>query len=213
MRFTLYTDKTVPQSLSAINARMQAKETASRPGLGGWIERDGEFSLQVTMPVLGKLARTTHLRGQIERQPGVTVIHGNVSMGAGPRERAAALGALAIIGLVVAATGNPLLALLLAPAGLMLYIPMAGDHRNGPLLVSEIQRTLKAKTTPPKVAKPANGNPNKAGVQARAAARPAQPARKSATRPAPKPAVKLAPPEDEGDGRIVIDEDSQPRLL
>lgn len=212
MRFTLYTDKTVPQSLSAINARMQAKETASRPGLDGWIERSGDFSLQVTLPVLGKLSRTTHLRGQVERQPGITLVHGNVSMGAGPRERAVALGALAIVGVVVAAAGSPLLALLLAPVGLMLYIPMAGDHRNGPLLVSEIQRTLKAKTTPPKAAKPAHNGANKGGTQARAA-KPAQPARKPAARPAPKPPAKPVLAQDDDDGRIVVDEDSQQRLL
>ncbi|HYO87066.1 MAG TPA: hypothetical protein VER79_00370 [Candidatus Limnocylindrales bacterium] len=215
MRFTLYTEKTVPQSLSALNARLQAKETASRPELDGWIERGGDFSLQVTIPVLGKLARTTRLNGHIERQPGITVVRGNVPGGSGPRERVVALGALAGMGLLIAVAGSPLLTLLLVPVGLMLYIPMAGDYVHGPLLVSEVQRTLKAKATPPKTAKPAAGTASRSSTSTRAAPKPARPASKPASRPAPKPAARPAPDEDEEDANVVIpvDEDSQPRLL
>ncbi len=215
MRFTLYTEKTVPQSMSAINGRLQAKETASRPALDGWIEAGGGFSLQVTMPVIGKFGRTTRLKGHVERQPGITVVRGVVPGGSSPRERVVALGALALLGVLIAAAGSPLLALLLIPGGFVLYLPMAGDYANGPLLVNEVQRTLKAKTTPPKTAKPGAGLNGKSGSSSRAAPKPAHPASKPATRTAPKPAPKPVPDEDDDDEDevIAVDEDSQPRLL
>jgi hypothetical protein len=223
VRFTLYTEKHVPQALAAIHERLQAKETAARPALHGWIERDGDFALQVSQPVLGKLQRTTQLKGHIERQPGVTVVQGTVPTGSGPRERIVALGALAALGLVIAAMGSPLLALLLVPAGLILYLPMAGDYQNGPLLVSEVQRALKAKATPPKSAKPAANGTGKSSGPARAAAKPAKAASRAPGKaparpatPAPKPPSPARPRNaDEGEDErpAPAPDDSQARLF
>jgi hypothetical protein len=219
VRFTLYTEKHVPQALAAIHERLQAKETASRPALHGWIERDGDFALQVTLPVLGKLSRTTQLKGHIERQPGVTIVHGTVPMGSSPRERIVALAALAAFGLMIAAAGSPLLGLLLVPAALILYIPMAGDYQNGPLLVSEVQRALKAKATPPKTVKAAASGTGKANAPARAAAKPAKaptkaPARAAAPVPKPPaPSPRRDAHEGEAESPTPAADDSQTRLF
>ena len=40
MQFVLYTEKTVAQSLTAINERMHVKETSTRPALDGWVARE-----------------------------------------------------------------------------------------------------------------------------------------------------------------------------
>lgn len=221
MRFTLYTDKTVPQCLSALNGRMQAKETATRPALDGWIERGGDFALHVTQPVFGKFVRTTRLNGHIERQPGITVVRGTVSFGSSPRERVVALGVLAVLGLVIAVGGQPLLSLLLIPVGLWMYIPMAGDFVNGPLLLSEVQRSLKAKATPPKPAKAANASRSATPARApartsSAASKPARPAPRPAPKPAPKPSSSFFAPGDDDadeDAPPPVNEDVQPRLM
>lgn len=207
MRFTLYTEKTVPQCLSSINGRLQAKETATRPALDGWIDRSGEFSLKVTRPVIGKFQRTTRLKGHIERATGVTVIHGIVPGGSSRRERVIGLGALVVMGLLIALAGRPLLALLLVPVGFWLYIPMAGDYENGPLLLNEVQRALKAKTTPPKPAKGAPTPTSKSPAPTRTTA-PKPPPRS----PAPKPVV-VPDDDDEDEDSFRIDEDAQPRMF
>lgn len=212
MRFTLYTEKTVPQCLSSINTRMQAKETANRPALDGWIDRNGEFSLKVTRPVVGKFQRTTRLKGQVERETGITVIRGIVPGGSSPRERVIGLGALAVVGVLIALMGQPLLAMLLIPAGFWLYIPMVGDYTNGPLLLGEVQRTLKAKPTPPKPTK------STAAPAAKAASSARPPAKTTAAAKAPRPAPKLTymaddeDDEDEDDS-YEVDEDTQARLF
>lgn len=222
-RFTLYSEKTVSQCLSALNGRMQAKETATRPALGGWIERGGDFALHVTQPAFGKFVRTTRLNGHIERQSGITVIKGTVSFGSSPRERAVALGVLAMLGLVIAVGGQPLLALLLIPVGLWMYIPMVGDYTNGPLLLSEVQRALKAKTAPPRPARATGAS--KASASARDTQRPASKPARSASKPAPRPVAKpatpparsyLEPDKDDAadeDAPPPVNEDVQPRLM
>ncbi|MFN8379857.1 MAG: hypothetical protein U0452_14430 [Anaerolineae bacterium] len=213
MRFTLYTEKTVPQCLTAINARLQAKETATRPGLDGWIDRNGEFALKVTRPVVGKFQRTTRLKGHIERESGVTVIRGIVPGGSGPRERIIGLGALAVMGALIALTGQPLLAMLLIPVGFWLYIPMVGDYENGPLLLNEVQRALKAKATPPRPMKGAATPAGKAGPTPRSSSKTtsaAKPARPSPPKPALVPDDDM---EDDEEDSYEVDEDAQPRLL
>jgi hypothetical protein len=218
VRFTLYTEKTVPQCLSAINARLQAKGTPTRPGLDGWIDRSGEFSLGVTQPVIGKFQRTTRLKGRLERQSGYTVITGVVPGGSNPRERWVGLGALVVMGLLVALAGKPLIALLLIPVGFWMYIPMVGDYVNGPLLLTELQRALKAKATPPKASDPAAA-PATRKSSATASRTPGRTpsatgsTRTSVPRPAPKPAPILSADEDDDDDSFTVDEDAQPRLL
>ncbi|MBL8144809.1 MAG: hypothetical protein JNL34_00375 [Anaerolineae bacterium] len=213
MRFTLYTDKTVAQCLTAINARMQAKETATRPALDGWIDRNGEFALKVTRPVIGKYRRTTRLKGHIEREAGMTVVRGIVPGGSGPRERIVGLGALAVMGGLIALTGQPLLAMLLIPVAFWLYITMVGDYENGPLLLSEVQRALKAKATPPKPGKNAATPAPKSASAARSVTRTPASA-KAARPPAAKPA--LTPDDDDEDDEedaFEVDEDAQPRMF
>lgn len=216
MRFTLYTDKTTAQCLSAINGRLQAKETASRPALDGWIDRNGEFSLKVTRPVIGKFARTTRLKGHLERESGVTVVRGVVPGGSSKRERIIALIALAVLGALIGLAGRPLLALLLVPVGFWLYIPMAGDYENGPLLLLEVQRALKAKSTPPKPAKGAANNGKSAASTRPITKATTQAGPKPAgARPAPKPVPPPRPaPDDEDEAEVYsVDEDAQPRLI
>ena len=219
MRFTLYTEKTVPQCLSAINSRLQAKGTATRPDLDGWIDRSGEFSLGVTQPVIGKFQRTTRLKGRLERQSGYTVVTGTVPGGSNPRERWVGIGALVVMGLLVALAGKPLIALLLFPVGFWMYIPMVGDYANGPLLLTELQRALKAKATPPKAAKPATSPATRskaATPSARSSARSTSAGtstRTAAPRPAPKPAPVLSADDEVDDEPYEVDEDAQPRLL
>ena len=212
MRFTLYTEKTVAQCLTAINARMQAKETATRPALDGWIDRNGEFALSVTRPVVGKFQRTTRLKGQIEREAGLTIVRGIVPGGSSPRERIVGLGALAVMGGLIALTGQPLLAMLLIPVAFWLYITMVGDYENGPLLLGEVQRALKARATPPKLAKNATAPASKSGASTRAAARPPA-AAKPARSPAPKPAFVPDDDEDDEEDAFEVDEDAQPRMF
>jgi hypothetical protein len=48
------------------------------------------------------------------------------------------------------ARGNALLAITVMLAGAMLYIPLAGDHKNSAVLLKELRSTLKAKDKPPK---------------------------------------------------------------
>jgi hypothetical protein len=152
LRFRLYTEKTVSQSLTALNERMHQKATSTRPGLDGWIEKNGAFSLSVNQPVVGKFTRTTRLTGRLTRQGSMTVIEATVSGGVEPRNRIAVYIGLGIIGAVFVLAGSPLLGLVLIPIGALLYIPMKGDYVNSTLLINEIQKALKARATPPKTA-------------------------------------------------------------
>ncbi|MEP7293329.1 MAG: hypothetical protein ABI835_16215, partial [Chloroflexota bacterium] len=82
MRFVLYSEKTVTQCMSAVNERMHAKETSTRPALDGWVEKSGTFSISLSAPVIGKFRRRTALTAKVERQSGITVIEGSVPSGA-----------------------------------------------------------------------------------------------------------------------------------
>jgi len=150
MRVEMYTEKTIAQCLAAINERMQVKGTNSRPGLEGWVEKTGAFSLNITTPVVGKFERRTTLHGKLEKGDGHTVVQLNVPEGADRRGMILIFGAVGLIGLALIGSGNVLLALLLIPLAAYLYIPMRGDRENSESLVSDVQRTLKARSTPPK---------------------------------------------------------------
>lgn len=152
MQFTLYSEKSVAQCLTALNARLQVKGSGSRAELDGWIDKSGEFSLSVTTPVARYFKRRTSLRGKIERKGGSTVAAGSVPDGV-PREgRLLVLVALGLVGAMMMGSGNPALALVVLPVGLGLHIAMKGDHDNSAILVNELQKALKAKSTPPKKA-------------------------------------------------------------
>lgn len=153
MRFTYYTDKTVAQCMSALNERLQQKGTVSRPGLDGWVEKNGSFSLAVSSKVAKRFHRTTRLQGKAERLGSMTVLKGSVADGVSPREQVVIVGALALVGLFIISTGNLLPGLIAIAAGVVLNIPLMGDYQNSQTLTSEVQKTLKAKTTPPAVVK------------------------------------------------------------
>lgn len=150
MRFVLYTEKTVSQCMTAINERMHVKATSTRPALDGWVEKGGAFSLSLTAPVIGGLTRRTALKAQAERESGITIIRGTVPSGV-PREgQAVIFVALMFVALTIIAGGNLLFGLLLIPAAAFLYVPLHGDYLNSEVLLDEVQKTLKAKPTPPK---------------------------------------------------------------
>lgn len=145
MRFVLYTDKTVSQCMSALNERLH-----TRSNLNGWVEKGGRFSLTLTSKVAQRFTRKTQLRAESKREGGVTVIRGDVPSGAPPRAQLVIYVALALVGIALFFSGNAILAIVTALAAAALYIPLTGDHYNSAVLVSEVQRTLKAKETPPK---------------------------------------------------------------
>ena len=126
MQVVLYTEKTVAQSLTALNARMQAKATSTRPSLDGWVEKSGRFSVGVTSGVFGRFTRTTFLHGKLERQGTATVIKGNVSRGATKENKIIIYASLAVLALALAGGGNLWMAAVLVPVAGALYIPLTG---------------------------------------------------------------------------------------
>lgn len=147
MRFVYYTEKTVSQSMIALNERLQAK--SSRSSLDGWVEKSGNFALSTTSKVFGRFPRTTRLQGKVSRENGLTTIKGSVSEGVTPRDLAIILAALVLLGVFIILRGNLLPGLIVIIAGAALTIPLTGDHHNSQLLIGEVQRTLKARETPP----------------------------------------------------------------
>lgn len=107
MQIVLYTEQTVSQALTALNARMQAKPSSSRPALDGWVEKNGAFSLAVTSVVAGRFNRTTRLHGKLEREGGVTVIRGQVSRGATRENMIIIFGVIAVMALALVGMGSP----------------------------------------------------------------------------------------------------------
>lgn len=150
MKFTLFTEKTVSQCMSAINERMQAKPTSSRPGLDGWVEKSGRFAMAATYMVAGRFARKTVLKAEAERQSGVTTITGNVPSGAAPKQQIIIFVAVLLVALLLLTRGLAVPAIIIFLAGLVLQVPLMGDYNNSILLVNELRKTLKAKDTPPK---------------------------------------------------------------
>lgn len=150
MRFVLYSEKTVAQCLTAMNARLLVKETSTRPGLDGWVEKSGSFSISMTAPVVGKFTRRTALTARAERESGVTVIQGNVPSGVTRQGMAVIFAALALVVLAMVGSGNVVFGLILLPFAAYLYIPLHGDYLNSAVLIEEVEKTLKAKAKPPK---------------------------------------------------------------
>lgn len=206
MQFEYYTEKTIAQCLTALNARMQAKPTSTRPALDGWVEKSGGFSLGVTMPVIGRFKRTTYLQAKLARQGSVTQISGSVSSGIPRDGQILVYAALSVVVLVMALSGS-IYGWLLVPFGALLYIPMKGDDTNSTLLLDELQKTLKARAKPPRKAGDAPAKPRtsaRAASAASAGKRPtagkssasgtrasspkSAPAKPAAPRPAPTPA-------------------------
>jgi hypothetical protein len=199
MHFTLYTDKTVAQCLTAINERMHLKESSTRPALDGWVEKSGSFSISVSTPVIGRFTRRTALRAKVERENGMTVITGSVPGGVARNGQIVVFVALALVVLTIIGGGNLLLGLLPLVLAPIFYIAMQGDYLNSTTLLDEVQKALKAKPSPPKkgaveAKAPARSTSSRPAVRStttRSAAKPAasksSAAPRSTTRPAPKP--------------------------
>jgi hypothetical protein len=146
----MYTEKSVAQAMSAINERLHVPGTKSRPQLDGWVEKNGRFAMTVTTKVRWRFDRRTSLYGRAERQGGITYVEGTVSGGVGRDGQIVIFGALLIIALLTLSQGNAILAIVAVLAGLALFIPMRGDYNNSEILLSELQKALNAKFTPPK---------------------------------------------------------------
>lgn len=150
MQFVLYSEMTVSQCLTAVNTRMHAKATSTRPALDGWVEKSGSFALGVSTNVIGKFSRQTYLKAKVERESGITIIRGNVPSGVSKEGQLVVFGALAALTLGIIGSGTVLFGLLMIPFAAYLYIPMRGDFENSEILLDEVFRTLKAKPNPPK---------------------------------------------------------------
>jgi hypothetical protein len=150
VRFTLFTDKTVAQCNSAINERLQAPATSSRPGLDGWVEKSGKFSLAMTTAVIGRFTRTTRLDAQVERESGQTVIRGTVADGVGPQGQIVILLGMVLVSIMLFVQGQTVLGIIALIAGFVLYMSFRGDYENSDRLLMEVEKTLKATPKPPK---------------------------------------------------------------
>lgn len=147
MNFVYYTEMSVAECRKAMNARLGAKIKGSE--LEGWFHTDGTFSIGIASAVAGRFTRKTFLVGKVERNGGVTVINGRVADGV-PREgQVVIFAAFGLLALALILGGQALPALLLVPLALALYIPMRGDYHNSAILMGEMQRTFKAKSTIP----------------------------------------------------------------
>ncbi len=186
MQFTLYTEKTISQCMLALNERLHS---GGRSGLAGWVEKSGSFSLTATSTVARSFKRTTRLSAKVERQGSVTIIKGYVSDGVAPRQQAIIFGALVLAGLLLTFAGGMLLPGAVAiAAAFILYIPLAGDYQNSETLMHEVQRTLKAKNTPPVVVKKVlvskkSASPQKPATAKKSATSAKKPTATSASRP------------------------------
>lgn len=185
MHFTLYTDKTVAQCLTAINERMHVKESSTRPALDGWVEKSGAFSISIATPVFGRFMRKTALRGKIERENGVTVIEGSVPGGVSRNGQIVVFVALVLVVLTIIGGGNLLLGLLPLVLIPIFYIAMQGDYLNSTALLDEVQKALKAKPTPPKKGVP---EPKSSATRSTSTRSPAKSS--ATTRATPKPATR-----------------------
>lgn len=149
MHFTYYTDKTVSQCMMALNERLHAKNGK----LEGWTEKKGGFSLAVTSTVMRRFSRRTELHAKVERDNNITVVRGAVSDGIDLQRRAVIYGMLVLVGVLIILRGGLFPGLIAFLAPLALNIPLEGDYNNSQVLIAEVQRTLKARETPPPAVK------------------------------------------------------------
>ncbi len=187
MNFTFYTEKTLAQSTSALMERLNQKGAK----LDGWVQKDGRFSLAVSCTVMRLFPRSTRLNARIERENGMTVIRGYVSDGADQRNRIIIYGILILAGVVIAlSSGNILIGSLAILAPIFLNIPLEGDNTNSQTLIHELQRVLKAKSTPPAATKKPTATKPLTTSSARSSTPTKKPVAKS---PAPRAATTRTP--------------------
>ena len=150
LRFVMYTDKSVAQSMRAINDRIQTTGTRTRPQMDGWVDKSGRFAMAVSSTVRWRFRRKTFLHGRAERESGMTIVRGNVPGGLSRNKQALVLGMMIVIGLGLGFTqGSAILTIVAVLAGAAFSIPLQGDFDNSEILLSELQKALKAKFTPP----------------------------------------------------------------
>jgi hypothetical protein len=169
VRAVYYTEKTVAQAVSALNERLGSR--GGSRGVQGWAEKNGRFAISMTTTVAGRFSRTTQLSGKITRENGVTVCDVAVASGVAPRGRIAVFGLMGAVAVLLILAGSPLMAAAVVPLAALLYIPMKGDYENSAALLADVQRTLKARTTPPK---PAAKAPAKSSPARSTTSRPAK---------------------------------------
>jgi hypothetical protein len=150
VRFVMYTDKTVAQALEAITERLHTKGTRTRPQLDGGVEKSGRFTIEVKTRVYGRFPRKTVLRAQAERESGTTIVRGTVPGGLSRRHQLLVFAIMVIIAGIGWGQGSALLAGVAVIAGAAFFIPLQGDYENAEILLTELQRALQAKFTPPK---------------------------------------------------------------
>lgn len=148
VRFTLYTDKTVRQCMSALADRMEARPTRHRPALDGYIEKGGTFSLSITRKV-GIFPRRTRLRATASRSSGVTTLEGFVASGAPPGQVRVMLLAIAALGVMMLLNGNAILSLMTLIVGVVLYVSLTADYHSSDMLLKAVRRACNAKDKPP----------------------------------------------------------------
>ena len=150
MRFELYTSKTVNECMSALNERIQYKGSATRPALDGWIEKGGKFSLALTSTVARRFSRTTRMRGTVAEEEGLTIIRGSMPDGVDRQGLTMVIAAIAIAAAGILLNGRPVLSIVAVAIGGAICVALIGDHHNSEILMKDLQKTLQAKTTPPR---------------------------------------------------------------
>ncbi len=136
--------------MSALNERIQYKGSSSRPAMDGWVEKGGKFSLALTTTVAGRFSRTTRLRGIVKQEDKVTVIRGTVPDGVDQQGLIMVVAGVAIATVVMLLNGRPILSIVTIIIGAAMCIPLIGDNRNSEVLMQDLEKTLKAKATPPR---------------------------------------------------------------
>jgi hypothetical protein len=146
----MYTDSSVAQAMKAVNDRLHVAGTRSRPQIDGWVEKNGSFAMSVKTTVYGRFQRKTLLRARAERQGGTTVVSGSVPGGL-PRNRQIVIFVMMLVlGLVLLSQGSAILCIIVIAAGAALAIPLQGDYDNSEILLTELQKALKARFAPPR---------------------------------------------------------------
>lgn len=149
MRFTLYTDKTIPQCMTVLNERLQAP----RAPVTGWVDKKAaRFSLSVTTHLMRgmPLQRVTRLDAECARESGLTVIRGSVSEGVPPRVQPYILWATGIVSVLLLLSTQIAVAVGVLVIGVLLYRMLHADWLNSDKLLLEVERTLKASPKRPK---------------------------------------------------------------
>ncbi len=80
-------------------------------------------------------------------------MNGTVAGGVNSHGRMIIIGALVVVAMALTLSGSPVLGAVFIPASFWIYVPLKGDYHNSAVLIGEIQKALKARSTPPKPAR------------------------------------------------------------